>query len=385
MSIGIPLKNCFSLVKAHPFIKTNKPPKNINYNFINDYIYYHNMKEHEKIFNFTNFSNNINLKSLIRSKPKNKRLYLDSETAKTNNNDEIEIDDDLIKSTHKIKYKILNNNNNENDLYSNRENKKERIKPTLSNKKLAIDKNDKKNFKEVNDGNLALFENYSNNLFPYESNNNGESCGSKNNFNTIKYLSSTRNKESLNINNNNLIQKVNSHPNISYNSNNSLNSFNNSNINKSTTKSVINNTNKKGNYLTQSTVYTNRIHSPISYMVSPRLSLKEEQLNYRYSCGNENKKNTGYKKKSNYINRRNFLYSRKKKGGLSPLLDERIDCKRRNKLMKSLFGDSDLKKQYLKFVESKNLTLRANIIFNRIQNTRGGKQELRSNYNPLNV
>ena len=41
------------------------------------------------------------------------------------------------------------------------------------------------------------------------------------------------------------------------------------------------------------------------------------------------------------------------------------------------------KKEYLKFLEKKSLALRANIIVNNIQDNRGGKQELRRSYNPL--
>ena len=41
------------------------------------------------------------------------------------------------------------------------------------------------------------------------------------------------------------------------------------------------------------------------------------------------------------------------------------------------------KNEYLKFLEKKSLALRANIIVNNIQDNRGGKQELRRSYNPL--
>lgn len=43
------------------------------------------------------------------------------------------------------------------------------------------------------------------------------------------------------------------------------------------------------------------------------------------------------------------------------------------------------RKEYLKFLEKKSLSLRANFIMNNIQNCRGRKQELRLLYNPLNV
>lgn len=39
--------------------------------------------------------------------------------------------------------------------------------------------------------------------------------------------------------------------------------------------------------------------------------------------------------------------------------------------------------EYLKFLEKKSLSLRANFIVNNIQENRGGKQELRASYNPL--
>ena len=41
------------------------------------------------------------------------------------------------------------------------------------------------------------------------------------------------------------------------------------------------------------------------------------------------------------------------------------------------------KKEYLKFLEKKSLDLRANIIVNNIQQNRGGKQEIRQMYDPL--
>ena len=41
------------------------------------------------------------------------------------------------------------------------------------------------------------------------------------------------------------------------------------------------------------------------------------------------------------------------------------------------------KLEYLKFLEKKSLSLRANFIVNNIQENRGGKQELRASYNPF--
>lgn len=46
---------------------------------------------------------------------------------------------------------------------------------------------------------------------------------------------------------------------------------------------------------------------------------------------------------------------------------------------------SSSKQEYLKFLERKSLSLRANFIMNNKQNTRGGKQNIRARYNPLNV
>ena len=59
----------------------------------------------------------------------------------------------------------------------------------------------------------------------------------------------------------------------------------------------------------------------------------------------------------------------------------------RNKSLKSSLSSTNIlfkRKEYLKFLEKKSLSLRANIIVNNIQDSRGGKQELRSTYNPLN-
>ena len=59
----------------------------------------------------------------------------------------------------------------------------------------------------------------------------------------------------------------------------------------------------------------------------------------------------------------------------------------RNKSLKSNKSETNIhfkKAEYLKFLEKKSLALRANIIVNNIQESRGGKQELRSSYNPLN-
>ena len=55
------------------------------------------------------------------------------------------------------------------------------------------------------------------------------------------------------------------------------------------------------------------------------------------------------------------------------------------KINKTYFKQKSLKQQYLRFLEKKSLALRANFIMNNIQDSRGGKQELRYLYNPLNV
>ena len=46
---------------------------------------------------------------------------------------------------------------------------------------------------------------------------------------------------------------------------------------------------------------------------------------------------------------------------------------------------SSSKQEYLRFLEKKSLALRANFIMNNIQSSRGGKQDIRALYNPLNV
>ena len=58
----------------------------------------------------------------------------------------------------------------------------------------------------------------------------------------------------------------------------------------------------------------------------------------------------------------------------------------KNKLNpKRILSNLSYKKiEYLKFLEKKSLALRANFIVNNIQESRGGKQELRALYNPSN-
>ena len=55
------------------------------------------------------------------------------------------------------------------------------------------------------------------------------------------------------------------------------------------------------------------------------------------------------------------------------------------KINKTYFIRKSKRQEYLRFLEKKSLALRANYIMNNIQDSRGGKQELRSLYNPLNV
>jgi len=52
---------------------------------------------------------------------------------------------------------------------------------------------------------------------------------------------------------------------------------------------------------------------------------------------------------------------------------------------KILKRSSSSKQDYLRFLEKKSLALRANFIMNNIQSSRGGKQDIRALYNPLNV
>jgi len=62
-----------------------------------------------------------------------------------------------------------------------------------------------------------------------------------------------------------------------------------------------------------------------------------------------------------------------------------VDNKNELKVKQNLNFDNYYQKQieYLKFLEKKSLSLRANFIVNNIQENRGGKQELRASYNPL--
>lgn len=55
------------------------------------------------------------------------------------------------------------------------------------------------------------------------------------------------------------------------------------------------------------------------------------------------------------------------------------------KINKNYLSKKSQKEEYIRFLEKKSLSLRANIIMNNIHDSRGRKQELRSLYNPLNV
>ena len=67
---------------------------------------------------------------------------------------------------------------------------------------------------------------------------------------------------------------------------------------------------------------------------------------------------------------------------------KKLDINKNNlylKINKTYFKKQTTKQDYLRFLEKKSLALRANFIMNNIQNSRGGKQEIRALYNPLNV
>ena len=103
----------------------------------------------------------------------------------------------------------------------------------------------------------------------------------------------------------------------------------------------------------------------------------------------KNKLNIFYRRKIN--NKEKYLDNKIKKFHFKKYLqrnnkfnDENKDNKF-PKIKESLFKKEIIRKEYLKFLEKKSLSLRANYIMNNIQDCRGRKQELRSLYNPLNV
>ena len=63
----------------------------------------------------------------------------------------------------------------------------------------------------------------------------------------------------------------------------------------------------------------------------------------------------------------------------------RVNIFRKINQRKIFKRSSSSKQEYLRFLEKKSLALRANFIMNNIQSSRGGKQDIRALYNPLNV
>ena len=63
----------------------------------------------------------------------------------------------------------------------------------------------------------------------------------------------------------------------------------------------------------------------------------------------------------------------------------RVNIFRKINKRKTFKRSTSSKQQYLRFLEKKSLALRANFIMNNIQSSRGGKQNIRALYNPLNV
>ena len=67
--------------------------------------------------------------------------------------------------------------------------------------------------------------------------------------------------------------------------------------------------------------------------------------------------------------------------------EKKIDEKEKKfmNINRTHFRQKSPKQEYLRFLEKKSLALRANYIMNNIQDNRGGKQGLRTRYNPLHV
>jgi hypothetical protein len=98
-----------------------------------------------------------------------------------------------------------------------------------------------------------------------------------------------------------------------------------------------------------------------------------KSINSRTIKSNKNIQSTIKKKKSEQFMNRNI---------------NKIDIYKNEhfiKINKTYFKKQNRKEDYLKFLEKKSLALRANFIMNNIQDSRGGKQQLRALYNPLNV
>jgi hypothetical protein len=65
--------------------------------------------------------------------------------------------------------------------------------------------------------------------------------------------------------------------------------------------------------------------------------------------------------------------------------NNKVNIFRKINKRKTFKRSSSSKQEYLRFLEKKSLALRANFIMNNIQSSRGGKQDIRALYNPLNV
>ena len=107
-------------------------------------------------------------------------------------------------------------------------------------------------------------------------------------------------------------------------------------------------------------------------------SSKSIQSNLRGSFINKSEK---FKKSNSDIN---FDY--KNISNISNIYQSnRVNIFRKINKRKTIKRSSSSKQEYLRFLEKKSLALRANFIMNNIQSSRGGKQNIRALYNPLNV
>ena len=107
-------------------------------------------------------------------------------------------------------------------------------------------------------------------------------------------------------------------------------------------------------------------------------SSKSIQSNLRGSFINKSEK---FKKSNSDIN---FDY--KNISNISNIYQSnRVNIFRKINQRKIFKRSSSSKQEYLRFLEKKSLALRANFIMNNIQSSRGGKQDIRSLYNRLNV
>ena len=107
-------------------------------------------------------------------------------------------------------------------------------------------------------------------------------------------------------------------------------------------------------------------------------SCKSIQSNLKGSFINKSEK---FKKSNSDIN---FDY--KNISNISNIYQSnRVNIFRKINKRKTIKRSSSSKQEYLRFLEKKSLALRANFIMNNIQSSRGGKQDIRALYNPLNV